>query len=362
MNRFLKQLLIILSIPVFISCSSGEETEGEIRTGELPGVGLERLFTIDEPEGQFFEHISAIDTDSEGRIFLVDQRAHKVYVYGRDGRFMTAFGQEGAGPADFRAILRFMIDENDRLIIFDMFNNRTAVYEETDDTWSPISFMTIEGSRFGAEAVDAAGNVIVRQSKNQMPEPGVYWYIHELAPAHLDSGITGEKRVEFREMGSLVTDELSMRRIPFGRTTLLATGKDGRYYMTWNDSFDVKVYDMELQLIDSVSAPVPNQPVTQEERSAALEAAGPQFRSLASTHTPETKPVASSMKVDPAGNFWLQTYDSPEYLVLDSEGNPLGSFDLPEDDEEILHVTSDRLFTVHTGDDGITITVYEFRF
>jgi hypothetical protein len=362
MNRFQKQLLIILSILLTISCSSGEETEGEIRTGELPGVGLERLFTIDEPEGQFFENITAIDTDSVGRIFLADQRAHKVYVYGREGQFLTAFGQEGAGPADFRAILRFMIDENDRLIIFDMINNRTVVYEEEDDNWNPVSFMSIEGTRFGAEVVDRNGNVIVRQSKNQMPEPGAYWYIHELAPAHLDSGIIGEKRVDFREMDFLVTDDLSMRRIPFGRTTLVAAGKDGRYYMTWNESFDVKVYDMSLNVIDSVSAPVPNLPVTQEERSAELEAAGPQFRSLAATHMPDTKPVARSMMVDTAGNFWLQTYDSPEYLVLDSDGNPLGSFDLPEDDEQILHVSSDRLFTVHTGDDGITITVYEFRF
>ncbi|PWN05094.1 6-bladed beta-propeller [Rhodohalobacter mucosus] len=362
MNRFLKQLLIILSIPLFISCSSDRDMDSaaEIRTDELPGVGLERLFTIDEPEGQFFEYITAIDTDSEGRIFLVDQRAHRIYVYGRDGQFLTAFGQEGAGPADFRAILRFMIDENDRLIIFDMFNNRTAVYEESGDTWVPESFMTIEGSRFGAEAVDAAGNVIVRQSKNQMPEPGVYWYIHELAPAHLDSGLTGDKRLEFREMNNLVTDELTMRRIPFGRTTLLAAGKDGRYYMAWNDSFNVEVYDMSLNLVDSVRAPVPNQPVTQEERSAALEAAGPQFRSLASTHMPETKPVAASMKVDPAGNFWLHTYDTPEYLVLDNEGNPLGSFDLPGEDEEILHVSSDRMYTVRTGEEGTKITVYEF--
>ena len=334
----------------------------EIRTADLPGIELEPLFTLNEPEGQFFEYISAIDTDSQGRIFLADQRAYRVYVYSNDGEYLTAFGREGAGPAEFRSILRFMIDANDRLIIFDMFNNRTAVYEEDEGIWRPVSFMTIEGTRFGAEAVDSAGNVIVRQSKNQMPDPGAYWYVHELAPAHLDSGLTGEKRVEFREMGNLVTDELTMRRIPFGRTTLLAAGKDGRYYMTWNDRFDVKVHDMDLNLTDSVSAPVPNQPVTQDERSAALEAVGPEFRSLASTHMPETKPVASSMKVDPAGNFWLQTYDSPEYLVLNDSGNPLGSFDLPEEDEQILHVSSDRIYTERTGEDGTTITVYAINF
>jgi hypothetical protein len=41
------------------------------------------------PRAMFFEYITAIDTDSQERIFLADQRAHKMYVYNKAGEFVT---------------------------------------------------------------------------------------------------------------------------------------------------------------------------------------------------------------------------------------------------------------------------------
>ena len=360
MNLFQKLFLLVSSLLFIISCSTEPDSVGEIRTADLPGIELNRIFTLDEPEGHFFEMITVIETDSQHRIFLVDQRANQIYVYDSTGEFITTFGREGAGPDEFRGILRMRVDENDRLLFYDRMNNRNVVYEVSDQTWTPVQFFRIEGTRFGVEAVGKNGNVIVRKSKNQRPEPGASWYVHELAVAHLDSGITSDRRVEFKEMGFLVTDDYSMSGIPFGRTTLLATGSDGKYYMVWNESFDVKIYDMNLNLIDSVSANIPNVEVTQEERAKALDSAGPVFRSLAAEHMPGTKPVASSLKVDPKGNFWVQTFDDPEYVVLNSDGEPIGSFDLSGENERILHISSDRVYTVNSGGDGYEISVYEY--
>lgn len=360
MDLIQKLYLSVWTLFIIISCSTEPDTVDEIRTADLPEIKLNRLFTLDEPEDHFFEMITAIETDSQQRIFMVDQRANKVYVFDRDGEFITTFGRRGSGPDDFNGILRIQVDEQDRLIFYDRINIRNVVYKEDDEVWSPVQFFQIEGTMFGVEAVGDGGNVIVRQSKNQRPDRGIYWYVHELAVAHLDSGITSEKRVEFKEMGFLVTDTDSMSRIPFGRTTLLATGSDGKYYMLWNESFDVEIYDMNLNLIDSVSANIPNVAVTQEERAKALDRAGPVFRSLAAEHMPDTKPIAASMKVDPEGNFWMQTFDTPEYIVLNEDGEPIGSFGLSGENEKILHVSHDRVYTVTSGEEIYEITVYEY--
>ncbi len=361
LNSLKRIAILIFTLTFIISCGGELPQTGEIRTADQPPVELTHLFTLDEPEGYFYRRIAAIESDSQGRIFVVDQQAHKILVYDSGGSYLTTIGGEGGGPEEFRAILRTITDRHDRLVVFDMGNMRSVVYEEENGKWEPVTFLTIDGTRFGAEAVDGDGNVIVRQSIDQMPEPGMSWFVHKLAPAHLESGLTGDQRVEFREMGYLVRDDGFMMGIPFGRTTLLAAGNDGRYYMTWNDRFDVEVYNMNLELIDSVSAEIPNLEVSSEEREEAIERAGDRFRSLAREHTPETKPVATQMWVDRNRNFWLQTHDSPEYLVLDSSGEPIGSFDL-ESDRRIMHVDGDRVYSLLSDDDGFTLDVYEVRF
>lgn len=74
---------------------------------------------------------------------------------------------------------------------------------------------------------------------------------------------------------------------------------------------------------------------------------------------PETKPVISNMVVDGNRNIWLQTFDSPEYLVLDNEGTPIRSFDL-EDDLRLVHVDQNRLYALKIGPEGYQIHVFDY--
>jgi hypothetical protein len=359
MHPFMKAILFFTTTAVLLSCSSGEQSADEIRTAELPEIELNHLFTLEEPEGIFFERIRFLQTDSKGRIFVSDQEANHILVYDETGDFITTIGREGAGPDEFRAILNMFVDENDQLIVYDMANNRSVFFREENGSWQPEEFVTIEGTRFGIQTVDKAGNYILRQSRNQMPEQGTYWYVHVLGTGSLQEGLLEDDVVEFREMGYLVRDDGLMNAIPFGRTTLLARGHDGKLYMTWNEDFEVAVYNTKLEPADSVRAAIPNQPVTTEERRERLDRLD-QFRSLASEHMPDTKPVAEGMWVDPKQNIWLQTHDSPEYLVLDSTGEPIGSFDL-EGERRILHVGQERIYALLFTDERLEIDVLEYR-
>ncbi len=130
--------------------------------------------------------------------------------------------------------------------------------------------------------------------------------------------------------------------------------------MAWNEDFEVAVYDAKLELTDSIQAAIPNQPISTEERRERLDRLD-RFRSLASEHMPDTKPVAEAMWVDRQQNIWLQTYDSPKYLVLDPEGEPIGSFDL-EGERRVFHVDGERVYTLLSNEDGYTLDVYEIRF
>lgn len=106
--------------------------------------------------------------------------------------------------------------------------------------------------------------------------------------------------------------------------------------------------------------PISNQPISNEERKEAIDQLGDNFRFPCRELIPETKPVISNMLVDGNRNIWVQTFDSPEYLVLNHEGTPIKSFDL-EDDFRLIHVDKNRLYALRMGDEGYKIHVFEHR-
>ena len=49
----------------------------------------------------FFARVVAIAVDDAGRIFVVEQSQHKVFVFNESGEFVGEFGKFGEGPGDF---------------------------------------------------------------------------------------------------------------------------------------------------------------------------------------------------------------------------------------------------------------------
>lgn len=203
-------------------------------------------------------------------------------------------------------------------------------------------------------------NFILRHSLSQRPEPGAFWYEHALSTGHLDSGLKESNVLSFKDMGHLVAQNGGMKSIPYGRTTVLASAVDGNLYMVWNENFELAIYNTQLELVGSLHIPIPNQPISSEERTKISDYLGNNFQSLGQEHVPDTKPVIKDMFIDKNKNIWLQTYDSPEYLVVDQEGTPLGSFDLPED-LDLAHVGEETLFALKRGRQGDEVHAFDFE-
>jgi hypothetical protein len=350
----------ITCLILLISCSQEKNQVSELNTSELPKLELDHQFTISDTEDIILQQITRVNSDSEGRIFLLDQRALQIHVFDSEGNYLTSIGREGSGPGEFRSLLNFYIDQNHQLFAFDVRQARNVIFAESNDKWEPKDMFMTEGQSYSIESADSLGNVVLRQSPPQRPEPGTYWYKHDLTTGNLKSGVAEQNDLTIKQQGNLVTDNGMMMPIPFGRTTVVATDPTGNIYLVWNEEFKLAVYDATMKLIDSLSVPIPNQPITSEERSAAIEKLGDKFRSLGRNHIPETKPVISNMFVDGNRNIWLQTFDSPEYLALDHDGTPIGSFDL-ENELRLVHVDKNRLYALKTGVEGYQIHVFDYK-
>ncbi len=351
--------LFTVCLIAFISCSQKNNQVPNLNTSEVPKLELDHQFTIFDTEEIILQQITGVKSDSEGRIFLPDQRALQIHVFDSQGEYLTSIGREGSGPGEFLSLLKIYINQSDQLIAFDVRQARNIIFADSNGSWEPENMYMIEGQRYSIESVDSVGNVVLRQSPPQRPEPGAYWYKHEFATGNLTSGLTEQNVLQIKEMGYLVLDNGAMQQIPFGRTTVVATDPLGNTYLVWNEKFELARYDATMELTDSLSVPIPNQPISSEERNEVIDRLGDNFRSIGREHIPVTKPVISNMMVDGNRNIWLQTFDSPEYLVLDREGTPIGSFDL-EDDLRLVHVDENRLYALKMGSDGYQIHVFDY--
>lgn len=69
------------------------------------GLSLRRLFTLggeeEGPESFYFLQTGLIDSDREGRIYVLDMSAARVVVLSPDGELIQTMGREGGGPGEF---------------------------------------------------------------------------------------------------------------------------------------------------------------------------------------------------------------------------------------------------------------------
>lgn len=357
-QRILFPFILIFS--VLISCSQEPNQVVEVRTSQLSQLELDHQFTIYDSEEVIMQRVTGVNSDSEGRIFLTDQRALQIHVFDPQGNYLTSIGREGSGPGEFISLLKVYIDEKDQVFAADVNRARNTIFIENNNHWEPEQIFTIAGQRYWIDSADSDGNVVLRQSPPQYPEMGAFWYEHELAKGNLASGLIEQELLTIKDMGFLYSGDGPFQQIPFGRTTIVATDPHGSLYLVWNDKFEMAKYNAKMEFIDSLNVAIPNQPISNDEYREVMDHVRNNFRSLAREHMPDSKPVINNMFVDKNGNIWLQTFDSPEYLVLERGGTPLKSFDL-DDEHRLVHVDEERIYTIKLDDEGYQIHILKYQ-
>ena len=78
---------------------------------------LEEDLLIEDKDGIdfFFEWPCDLNVDSNGNIYVCDQRQHKVYIFDKLGNYLKVLGGEGQGPGEFNTPRRIVIDDEDRI-------------------------------------------------------------------------------------------------------------------------------------------------------------------------------------------------------------------------------------------------------
>jgi hypothetical protein len=82
------------------------------QTAEIQPTVLVRIGAIESPEEEVFGRIRDLAVSPEGNVYILDQQACQVRVFGPDGGFQFQFGQEGEGPGEFQTLSGQHIDSS----------------------------------------------------------------------------------------------------------------------------------------------------------------------------------------------------------------------------------------------------------
>jgi len=81
---------------------------------------LWRLGGNSESDDEFFGVVTAVRTDAEGNVYLLDSQLSEVKVFDADGAYLRTIGREGEGPGEFRRPFDIAFTPSGDLGVFQM--------------------------------------------------------------------------------------------------------------------------------------------------------------------------------------------------------------------------------------------------
>jgi hypothetical protein len=103
----------------------------------------------------YFEAISDIKSDGNGNIYIVDEQAHCINVFNKNGNYIKNIGRKGRGPGEFIAPTEMAILEG-KIIVYSL--GRISYFDLEGH------FITMKKAMFGRiVCFDSKGNIIAQQ-------------------------------------------------------------------------------------------------------------------------------------------------------------------------------------------------------
>ena len=328
-----------------------------------PGGGVE-LFQVTSarflPDGRL-----AVANAGTGEIFLLDD----------SGRMTGRLGGKGEGPGEFTWISALDVDSTGTLVAYDSRQGRLTRFTADGPPeprpfappnrivdLHPLAFLrdgrvaAIYGDmRFfaaGGEKRDTTP-LMIFQPDGSSPDTVGMWPATEWAFMSFEGGA-------------------SRSEVGFGRS-LVSAGRNSRYAVGANDSIAVTVFDATGRAVMHVtgagggSVPATDVDAWNDERLGNLEGL-PEAMRNAFRDVPHrtTLPGFGTLVIDDEERLWIGSYvrpsqESREWLVLGSDGNPLGRITTPGD-ARVLDIAGGRVALLHTDElDEQSIVVMTIR-
>jgi hypothetical protein len=327
-----------------------------------------------EGEAEYqFGQIIGLDVDDEGRIYVLDQQAREVRVYGPDGRFMHSMGKAGSGPGELSQNAGpVFVGPDGTVTVPDLMNQRINLYSPLGEPTGSTPLQMTDG--IPARWLKASNHDLIQQSM-VMAFPGM-----DVEPKNL---------VLRRDPRGTVLDTLLV--LPVGESVDFSSGQprfrlfspeamwaltlDDRLIYGQNDEYRLNILSTDGTTERIIEKPRERRPVTAGDQAAfrrlirkTWEDAGMQPTAMETmmhgVNFADYYPAYINLLGGPDGTIWAQSVQTPETVeeqggtfdmqdmggptwdVFDADGRFLGTVRMP-DRFTPMFFTSDQTYGVY---------------
>jgi len=368
-NRLTAIWLTCLLLMVLVSCRKKETWEGSIETRDgVSNVKNPKEPMFEEYEGVFklredlsigvkegspeyvFSQIQDLDVDTEGNIYVLDQREARVIVFDAQGIYLRTIGRRGQGPGEIQLPVFVQITTQSELLVYDYAMTR-AVFYTRDGT-----FLRQQSTRrpLMPIAVDSRGFLVGSEI---------------LAPPPLGGKLLKIYDPDFQKAKVIAQDEQDQAGvIDIGKPTIYGCIAPNDA-IVWGNSENYTLYVANsagetIKIIRREYNPVP---ITSTDKKEFEEKYAEPVRYGMSLGFRNNFPAFSGIFVDEDGRILVKTYETAagendRYMfdIFDPEGRYIAKLVIKANLDERSVWKKDRLYTIEMDElDYPTVVRYQ---
>ena len=347
--------------------SAADDGTFDIRLVEVLRIGEEG-----KDDGVVFGEIGGlIAVDSRGRIFVGDQQASQIYVFGSGGEFIKSTGSKGEGPGEFSLLSDVRVGPGDSLYAFDLRRDRISAFDPT--TLEFVKSIVVGEDIDGRSARDLIGvlesGFVV--TYEDLPYPGTefdterYKYIRIVSR----TGLAGKEfivRVPSSEFMMVRSGNRFLgAAMPYARDPVVHMGPDEVVYSGSTESIAVVVTAVSGGMLGTIEHSLEAIPITNSELEDWMGLLSDETASLVrKANLRTTKPAYTTLVVDDSGRIWVKPTQSDseakdvKWLVLDAQSRLVGTVVLPSS-VDLYVITGGRAYAVDETESDVVLVVFQ---
>ena len=282
----------------------------------------------------------------DGRILVGDRGNFSLRIFTPNGKQERAFGRKGKGPGEI-SYLASMLRCGDSIVTVDIDGHRTSVFSIDGTYVRAFRFGSAQPGRRPYRTVCNDRGLFAHHGweekmdlKGGVFRPDVPFWVSagDSAVRGIVGWFPGVER-----LGQVVGGQMrGSRPLPLGKIPALALGSD-RLYIGSADRYEILAFDLAGRRVAIIRDDQRPRSVTDDDIDFAkqLEVAegGERIRaaverSWAAIPFPKTVPAHAAVRLDAAGNLWVQDYPRPAsptvmWRVFGQDGAHVAHVDLP---------------------------------